>query len=210
MPDAQRSLPATTLTWSTGLLPCVVQDARTGVVLMLAWMNQEAFARTRERGEAWFWSRSRHTLWRKGETSGHTMRVVDLRVDCDGDAILLAVIPRGPACHTGRSSCFHHDADGRLRGTGGPALAHLAEVITERARTQPAGSYTAALLAGGIERVGAKVAEEAEEVVRAARRESDERLAEETADLLYHLLVLLAARAVPIERPLDLLLSRRG
>lgn len=210
MPDESGAAPDVALDWSAGLLPCVVQDARTGTVLMLAWMTPEALARTRETGEAWFWSRSRQSLWRKGETSGHTQRVVDLRYDCDGDAIVVGVIPRGPACHTGRTSCFHHDADGRRQDIGGPVLARLAQVIADRARAQPAGSYTAALLAGGVERIGAKVTEEAEEVVRAARGESDERLAEETADLLYHLLVLLAARAVRLERPLDVLLTRRA
>ena len=196
------------LNWSAGLLPCVVQDARSGAVLMLAWMNQEAWTRTRETGEAWYWSRSRQALWHKGETSGHTQRVVDLRYDCDGDAIVLQVIPRGPACHTGRASCFHCDVDGSVRETDGPVLARLERVIAERRETRPAGSYTTALLTGGVEMIGAKVSEEAEEVVRAARRESDERVAEEAADLLYHLLVLLAARAVPLERALDVLLSR--
>jgi len=196
------------LNWSAGLLPCVVQDARSGAVLMLAWMSQEAWTRTRETGEAWYWSRSRQALWHKGERSGHTQRVVDLRYDCDGDAIVLQVVPRGPACHTGRPSCFHYGADGRLVETDGPVLARLEAVIADRRLRRPSGSYTTALLTGGVEMIGAKVSEEAEEVVRAARRESDERVAEEAADLLYHLLVLLAARAVPLERALDVLLSR--
>jgi phosphoribosyl-ATP pyrophosphohydrolase/phosphoribosyl-AMP cyclohydrolase len=205
-----RPAPDVALNWTDGLLPCVVADARTGVVLMLAWMNQEAFERTRQTGEAWFWSRSRQSLWRKGETSGHTQRVVDLRYDCDGDALVAEVIPDGPACHTGRTSCFHYDADGRLREDGGPALARLAAVIAERARTRPPGSYTAALLEGGIETVGAKVEEEAGELVRAGRAESDERVAEEAADLVYHLLVLLASRGVLVTKVLDVLIARRA
>lgn len=198
----------TPLDWAAGLLPCVVQDARSGAVLMLAWMNRDAWARTQETGEAWFWSRSRSTLWHKGETSGHTQRVVDLRFDCDGDAILMQVVPNGPACHTGRTSCFYHDAGGRIQETGGPVLARLEAVIEDRRRTKPRGSYTATLLAQGVEGAGAKVTEEAEEVVHAGRSESDDRVAEEAADLLYHLLVLLAARGVTLTQVLDVLSAR--
>jgi phosphoribosyl-ATP pyrophosphohydrolase/phosphoribosyl-AMP cyclohydrolase len=194
--------------WSAGLLPVVVQDARTGVVLMLAWMTREAFERTRMTGEAWYWSRSRQTLWRKGETSGHTQQVVDLRTDCDGDAIMLQVVPAGPACHTGRVSCFHRDADGTEQEVAGPVLARLEGVIAHRKRTRPLGSYTAGLFARGPEAIGAKIAEEADEVVRAGRGESADRVAEEAADLLYHLLVLLAARGVPLTRVLDVLRAR--
>jgi len=196
------------LNWSAGLLPCVVQDARSGAVLMLAWMNQEAWTRTRETGEAWFWSRSRQALWHKGETSGHTQRVVDLRYDCDGDALVVEVITNGPACHTGRVSCFHYQADGRLQETAGPVLARLEGVIAERRRARPEGSYTAALLTGGIDGIAAKVEEEAEEVVRAGRHESDARVAEEASDLIYHLLVLLASRGVPTTKVFDVLLAR--
>jgi phosphoribosyl-ATP pyrophosphohydrolase/phosphoribosyl-AMP cyclohydrolase len=198
------------LDWSAGLLPCIVQDARTGTVLMLAWMNAEAFARTRETGEAWFWSRSRQALWRKGETSGHTQRLVAVRYDCDGDAILLHVIPDGPACHTGRASCFFMDDQGQIQGRGGPVLVDLEVVIAERRNTRPQGSYTASLLAGGIDALGAKVQEEADEVARAAREESDGRVAEEAADLVYHLLVLLAARGLSLAGALDVLMSRRA
>ncbi len=196
------------LVWKDGLLPAVVQDARTGAVLMLAWVNREALARTLETGETWFWSRSRQALWHKGETSGHTQRLVDVRIDCDGDAIVEQVVPSGPACHTGRPSCFYRTTDGQERPAPGPVLSRLAAVIDERRRTMPEKSYTASLLRGGIEAIGAKVAEEAEEVVRAARTESDERLAEEAADVLYHLLVLLAARSVPLTRVLDVLAAR--
>jgi phosphoribosyl-ATP pyrophosphohydrolase/phosphoribosyl-AMP cyclohydrolase len=208
--DAPTGSPAQTalLRWEGGLLPCVVQDARTGTVLMLAWMTPAAFERTLATGEAWFWSRARQALWRKGETSGHTQRVVRSAVDCDGDAVLLQVVPQGPACHTGHASCFYRDAGGREQLDAGPVLARLEAVIALRRRTMPAGSYTARLLAGGVDAVGAKVREEAEEVVRAARAESDDRVAEEAADLLYHLLVLLAGRGVPLARALDVLAAR--
>lgn len=198
----------TPLDWAAGLLPCVVQDARSGAVLMLAWMNQESLARTLATGETWFWSRSRQALWHKGETSGHTQRVVAIRIDCDGDAIVAEVVPRGPACHTGRPSCFFRTADGQEQPAGGPVLSRLEATIGARRRTMPEGSYTSALLRGGIGAIGAKVTEEAEEVVRAGRSESDDRVAEEAADLLYHLLVLLAARGVTLTQVLDVLSAR--
>lgn len=197
-----------TLVWEQGLLPVVVQDARSGMVLMLAWMNREAFERTRETGEAWFWSRSRRALWRKGETSGNTQRVTDLRIDCDGDAIMLQVVPAGPACHTGRPSCFYRSPEGRDMAEPAPVLSSLEMVIAERRRSMPAGSYTASLLRGGLGAIGAKMTEEVEEVVRAMRSESGERVTEEAADVLYHLLVLLAARGVPLTRVLDALRTR--
>ncbi|MDR7556205.1 MAG: bifunctional phosphoribosyl-AMP cyclohydrolase/phosphoribosyl-ATP diphosphatase HisIE [Armatimonadota bacterium] len=202
------SAQAALLRWEGGLLPCVVQDARTGTVLMLAWMNPEAFARTLATGEAWFWSRTRQALWRKGETSGHTQRVVRTAVDCDGDAVLLQVVPQGPACHTGHASCFYRDTGGCEQRAAGPVLPRLEAVIADRRRAMPSGSYTARLLAGGVDAIGAKVREEAEEVVRAARAESDDRVAEEAADLVYHLLVLLAGRGVPLARVLDVLAAR--
>jgi phosphoribosyl-ATP pyrophosphohydrolase/phosphoribosyl-AMP cyclohydrolase len=196
------------LAWERGLLPAIVQDARTGVVLTLAWMNQDALDRTTETGEAWFWSRSRQELWHKGVTSGHTQRVVDVRIDCDGDAIVAQVVPSGPACHTGRPTCFYRALDGKEQAAAGPVLPRLAAVIDDRRQAMPERSYTASLLRQGIGAVGGKVTEEAEEVVRAAREESDERVAEEAADVLYHLLVLLAARRVPLERVLDVLAAR--
>jgi phosphoribosyl-ATP pyrophosphohydrolase/phosphoribosyl-AMP cyclohydrolase len=196
--------------WSAGdLVPVVVQDARSGAVLMLAWMNREAFDRTRETGEMWFWSRSRRELWHKGATSGHRQRVVDLRVDCDGDAIVAQVIPAGPACHTGHPSCFFRTVDGVVETRHGPVLSRLEAVIAERQRTMAERSYTASLLRDGVEGIGAKITEEAEEVVRAARGESDERVEEEAADVLYHLLVLLAHRRISLTRVLDVL-ARRG
>lgn len=198
----------TPLAWGDGLLPVVVQDDRSGAVLMVAWMNREALERTQATGQMWFWSRSAQALWRKGETSGHIQRLVELRADCDGDALLARVIPEGPACHTGQPSCFYRLADGTEAGAGGPVLARLEAVVEERRRTMPTGSYTASLLRAGQEAMGAKVLEEAEEVARAGRAESDRRLAEEAADLLYHLVVLLSSRGVPFTRVLDVLAAR--
>jgi phosphoribosyl-AMP cyclohydrolase / phosphoribosyl-ATP pyrophosphohydrolase len=186
-----------------GLLPCVVQDWTSGEVLMLAYMNDEALRRTRETGELHLWSRSRQELWHKGATSGNTQAVRALRLDCDGDTLLALVQPAGPACHTGERTCFH-------RGQLEPLAPHeslpgLERTLVERARERPAGSYTVALL-DDPPRIGEKVMEEAEEVARAAREESDERVDEEAADLLYHLLVLLHGRGRALadaERVLD-------
>jgi phosphoribosyl-ATP pyrophosphohydrolase/phosphoribosyl-AMP cyclohydrolase len=165
------------------LRPAIVQDADSGRVLMLAWMDGEAERRTRESGEAWFWSRSREEYWHKGATSGNTMAVEELRDDCDGDALLLRVRPAGPACHTGSLSCF---APGLWR------------TIAQRAADRPAGSYTTELLNEGTAACARKVGEEAIEVVTASLAESDERLVSESADLIYHLYVLLASRGLDI------------
>ena len=175
------------------LRPVIVQDADTGRVLMLAWMDAEAERRTRESGEGWFWSRSREEYWRKGATSGNTLAVEELRDDCDGDALLMRVRPAGPVCHTGSLSCF------------APALWRT---ISERAKDRPEGSYTAKLLAEGPAGPGRKVEEEAEEVVRAALTESDERVVSEAADLIYHLYVLLASRGVDLAAVEDELARR--
>ena len=175
-----------------GLVPCVVQDARTGEVLTLAYMNREALERTRASGETWFWSRSREELWHKGETSGNVQRVRELRWDCDADAILALVEPAGPACHTGERTCFHN---GELEPVPGEALAALERTIEQRREERPEGSYTAELLADPG-RLGEKVRVEAGEVARAAAEEGDERVAAEAADVLYHLGVLLASRGL--------------
>jgi phosphoribosyl-AMP cyclohydrolase / phosphoribosyl-ATP pyrophosphohydrolase len=175
-----------------GLVPCVVQDAGTGEVLTLAYMNREALERTRASGETWFWSRSRQELWHKGDTSGNVQRVKELRWDCDADALLALVEPAGPACHTGERTCFHN---GDLEPVPGEALAALERTIARRRAERPKGSYTAALL-DDPRRIGEKVREEAEEVVRSAGEESDERVAAEAADVLYHLAVLLASRGL--------------
>lgn len=185
-----------------GLLPCIVQDYRSGEVLMLAYMNSEALARTRATGELHLWSRSRKELWHKGATSGNTQAVRALRVDCDGDALLALVEPAGPACHTGQRTCFYR---GELDGAPYETLPALERTLRDRARERPAGSYTVELL-GDPQRIGEKVMEEAEEVARAAREESDERVDEEAADVLYHLLVLMHSRGRSLadaERVLD-------
>jgi phosphoribosyl-ATP pyrophosphohydrolase/phosphoribosyl-AMP cyclohydrolase len=163
--------------------PAIVQDSASGRVLMLAWMNDDAERLTRETGEAWFWSRSRRTLWRKGETSGNTLAVDELRDDCDGDALLIRVTPAGPTCHTGSVSCFAPE---------------LWRTVAQRALERPEGSYTSELLAAGTGACARKVGEEAVELSVAALDESDERVVEEAADLVYHLYVLLAARGLDV------------
>jgi phosphoribosyl-AMP cyclohydrolase / phosphoribosyl-ATP pyrophosphohydrolase len=174
-----------------GLVPCVVQDWGTGEVLTLAYMNEQALRRTRQTRELHLWSRSREEPWHKGETSGNVQMVRALRLDCDGDTLLALVEPAGPACHTGERSCFHR---GELEpGAPYEALPTLERTLIERALKRPAGSYTVELLADPG-RIGEKVLEEAEEVVRAAREESATRVDEEAADVLYHLLVLLRSR----------------
>lgn len=186
-----------------GLVSCVIQDWRTGEVLTLAHMNALALERTRATGELHLWSRSRGELWHKGATSGNTQAVRALRLDCDGDALLALVEPAGPACHTGARSCFH-------RGELAPAAPHevlsaLERTLADRARERPPDSYTVELL-DDPPRIGAKVLEEAEEVARAARDETDERVDEESADVLYHLLVLMHSRGRALadaERVLD-------
>ncbi|HEU0316909.1 MAG TPA: bifunctional phosphoribosyl-AMP cyclohydrolase/phosphoribosyl-ATP diphosphatase HisIE [Solirubrobacteraceae bacterium] len=186
-----------------GLVPVVVQDWNTGEVLMVAYMNELALRRTRETGELHLWSRSRAELWHKGATSGNTQAVRALRLDCDGDTLLALVEPAGPACHTGERTCFH-------RGELDPPAPHealpgLERTLRRRVAERPAGSYTVALL-DDPELTGAKVREEAEEVSRAARQETDDRVDEEAADVIYHLLVLLAGRGrslADVERVLD-------
>ncbi|CAA9449846.1 Phosphoribosyl-AMP cyclohydrolase / Phosphoribosyl-ATP pyrophosphatase [uncultured Rubrobacteraceae bacterium] len=186
-----------------GLVPVVAQDAATGDVLTLAYANREAVEETLASGEAHYYSRSRSELWRKGATSGNTQKVVEVRLDCDGDALLYRVEPRGPACHTGEASCFSATLSGEGVGVTtadgqevllGAMVERLAGTIADRHREMPEGSYTVSLIGAGPERLAQKVGEEAVEVVVAAL--SDERLPEETADLVYHLLVLLEERGV--------------
>jgi phosphoribosyl-AMP cyclohydrolase / phosphoribosyl-ATP pyrophosphohydrolase len=193
-----------------GLVPVVAQDAESGEVLTLAYANAEALRLTAETGEVHFFSRSRGKLWRKGEESGNVMKLVQLRVDCDGDAVVALVEPSGPACHTGERSCFYRELDGgEPQPVAGEALATLQRTLRLRAAERPEGSYTVKLL-DDPKLIGEKVEEEAEEVVRAAREESDERVAEEAADLLYHLSVLLASRELPLSAAMEVLNGRRG
>ncbi len=187
-----------------GLVPVVAQESASGEVLMLAYANRDALERTAATGQAHYFSRSRAELWRKGETSGHTQSVRDIRVDCDGDAVLYRVEQTGPACHTGRPTCFATSVaqDGSTTSGDDPGahlLTRLATTIARRAVDRPAGSYTVQLLDRGVPKISQKVGEEAVEVVVAANAEEPERLASEAADLLFHLLVLLQARGVPLD-----------
>jgi len=186
-----------------GLVPCIVQDWSSGEVLTLAYMNEQALRRTRETGELHLWSRSRAEQWHKGATSGNVQSVRALRLDCDGDALLALVEPAGPACHTGERTCFHR---GELdRGAPYETLPTLERTVETRALERPQGSYTVELL-DDPKRIGEKVMEEAEEVARAVREESDRRVDEEAADVLYHLLVLVHSRGRSLadaERVLD-------
>ena len=189
-----------------GLVPCVIQDWSTGEVLTLAYMDAQALERTRATGELHLWSRSRRELWHKGATSGHTQAVRAIRYDCDGDALVALVEPHGPACHTGERTCFYC---GELE----PAAPHeilpgLERTIAARAAAPAEGSYTAQLLADPAF-AGAKVEEEAEEVARAVREESDERVAEEAADVLYHLAALVHSRGLALADAYEVLRARR-
>ncbi|MBI4236122.1 MAG: bifunctional phosphoribosyl-AMP cyclohydrolase/phosphoribosyl-ATP diphosphatase HisIE [Chloroflexi bacterium] len=197
-------MPTTVRLNEKGLVPAIAQDARTGQVLMLAYMDAEALRRTLETGQAWFYSRSRSELWHKGATSGHFLNVVEVRPDCDGDAILLRVEPTGPACHTGNDSCFYQEFDRAAWQAEGKAalssvLEELAEVVAQRRREMPAGSYTADLFRAGTERIAQKVIEEAGETALAAVAGAPERVRAEAADLLYHTLVLLEAAGVTLD-----------
>ncbi len=204
-----------------GLVPAVVQDALDGRVLMVAYMDAEALAATVATGEVHFHSRSRDRLWKKGESSGNVLRLRTIAVDCDGDALLVTADPVGPTCHRGTRSCFDPDGSTEERGQGFAWLEELWSTIQERAATRPAGSYTAKLLAGGVDAVTRKVTEEATEVLLAAKNveaagdgpaaagRRDE-LAGETADLLFHLLVLLAERGLAPAAALDVLRTRHA
>jgi phosphoribosyl-ATP pyrophosphohydrolase/phosphoribosyl-AMP cyclohydrolase len=196
-----------------GLVPVVAQDHRNGNVLMLAWATRDALEKTAATRQAHYWSRSRQQLWRKGETSGHAQRVVEIRLDCDGDTVLYRVEQQGPACHTGQPTCFStvvRTDGGTVTGSepGGHLLTRLATTIARRAAERPEGSYTVKLLDHGVAKISQKVGEEAVEVVVAANAEDRPRLASESADLLYHLLVLLAARGVSLDDVLRALEER--
>src|SRR5689334_18777106 len=181
-----------------GLVPAVVQDARTREVLTLAYMNEESLRRTLSEGETWFWSRSRNELWHKGATSGNTQRVVEVRTDCDSDALVVLVEPRGPACHTGARSCFGSEA-GEVEANLGVALEEVHRVVSERRREMPEGSYTTYLFEKGLNKILKKVGEESAETIIAAKDGDDEALKAETADLLYHLIVMLVERGLTLE-----------
>jgi phosphoribosyl-ATP pyrophosphohydrolase/phosphoribosyl-AMP cyclohydrolase len=189
------------LDWSKGdgLLPAIVQDATTGSVLMLGYMNAEALAATRASGRVTFWSRSKQRLWTKGETSGHFLELRAIAADCDRDTLLILAEPHGPACHAGTPTCFGLDAP-RAAADGLAFLSTLERVIAQRIALRPAGSYTAKLLDQGILRIAQKVGEEGLELALAAVAQSDEKIVGEAADLLYHGLLLLAVKNLSLEQ----------
>lgn len=194
-----------------GLVPCIAQDADSGEVLTLAYMNDESLKLTEQTGLIHYFSRSRQEIWKKGETSGNVQKVRQLRVDCDGDALLALVEPAGPACHTGKRTCFYRglESGDTPEPVNEEALAELERTLAIRATERPEGSYTVELLDNpGL--AAEKVLEEAEEVTRAVREESDERVANEAADVLYHLTVLLKSRDVGLDQVMEVLNGRRG
>ncbi len=181
------------------LLPAVLQDVHTGQILMLGYMNEEAYRKTLETKLAHFYSRSRQTLWLKGETSGHFQHVKEIRIDCDNDAILLKVDPEGPTCHTGHQSCFYRSVSEEEIQPSQSVLQDLEDLILERKKQRPDNSYTVQLFSEGKSKIAQKVGEEATETIVAYLSQSGQRLVEETADLLYHLLVLLADAGIPLD-----------
>jgi phosphoribosyl-ATP pyrophosphohydrolase/phosphoribosyl-AMP cyclohydrolase len=184
-----------------GLVPAIVQDATTGAVLMMAWMNADALRMTKESGFAHFWSRSRSKLWKKGEESGHTLAVVDLRVDCDADTILVRATPAGPSCHTGQPTCFFRDFDDASLPTSAPTIFDRLEQVIAARRDGDATaekSYTRSLLDKGWPKISAKITEESGELVAELPTGSDERVVSEAADLIFHVMVALGARRIPV------------
>ena len=198
---------------AAGLVPVVAQERGTGEVLMVAYANREALERTLESGFAHYFSRSRASLWQKGETSGHVQHVEEVRLDCDGDAVLYRVRQEGPACHTLSRSCFYRSVEaGELApaGHGGDVLSRLEEIVRERDEARPEGSYTSYLFASGVDKILKKIGEETTEVVIAAKNKERAELRAETADLLFHLLVLLRAAGLPLDAVWSELDSRFG
>jgi phosphoribosyl-AMP cyclohydrolase / phosphoribosyl-ATP pyrophosphohydrolase len=203
-----------------GLIPVVVQDVNSRQVLLLAYMNAESLKRTIETKETWFWSRSRSSLWHKGETSGNTQRVTEILVDCDHDALTLLVTANGPACHTGEQSCFHNElqeADGlhddqvaARESDLGAILNELYSLIGLRKHQRPAGSYTSYLFDQGLDKILKKVGEESSEIIIAAKNQDSEALVAEASDLLYHLIVLMVERGLTLDEIRDELVRRRN
>ncbi|HAF13067.1 MAG TPA: bifunctional phosphoribosyl-AMP cyclohydrolase/phosphoribosyl-ATP pyrophosphatase [Blastocatellia bacterium] len=202
---------------AAGLIPVVVQDARTRRVLTLAFMNAESLRKTLDTRETWFWSRSRSSLWHKGETSGNTQRVVDVLLDCDRDALTVLVVPSGPACHTGSESCFHNELQdaGPFEDVPVAGSTNLAEVldslyalVESRKRERPEGSYTTYLFDQGLDKILKKVGEESAETIIAAKNDDRNALVKESSDLLYHLVVLLVERGLSLGEVRDELVSR--
>lgn len=195
-----------------GLVPAIVQDAQSKEVLTLAYMNEESLQKSLETNETWFYSRSRKQLWHKGETSGYTQKIVDIRYDCDEDALLVLVEPSGPACHKGTYSCFADSMVGKVGPEKGSdrfaILGELESVIASRETERPEGAYTTYLFTEGVDKILKKVGEEASEVIIAAKNRSHEELKWETADLFYHVLVLLREQKLPLDSVLEVLEKR--
>ncbi|ASS90278.1 MULTISPECIES: bifunctional phosphoribosyl-AMP cyclohydrolase/phosphoribosyl-ATP diphosphatase HisIE [Aeribacillus] len=191
-----------------GLIPAVVQDAVSKEVLTVAYMNEESLKKTLETKETWFYSRSRQKLWHKGETSGNTQTVQEIRYDCDKDALVVLVIPNGPACHTGQYSCFSKESGGQVDGSRFDIINKLEAVIAEREAERPEDSYTTYLFEKGLDKILKKVGEEASEVIIAAKNRSHDELKWEAADLLFHLLVLLREQKLPLDEVLTVLKER--
>jgi phosphoribosyl-ATP pyrophosphohydrolase/phosphoribosyl-AMP cyclohydrolase len=204
-----RSLSALDWTKQDGLLPAIVQDADSGAVLMLGYMNREALAATQSSGRVTFYSRSRRTLWTKGETSGHHLDVQDIAADCDGDSLLILARPHGPVCHLNTPTCWGEDAP---RAAAQPLafLAVLEAVIAKRIETRPAGSYTAKLVDGGMLRIAQKVGEEGLELALAGVAQSDDAILGEAADLMYHMILLLEMKNLSLARVVAELESRHA
>lgn len=210
--------------WSEdGLVPAIVQDAQSKEVLMLAYMNEESLGLSVSTGSTWFWSRSRGELWNKGATSGHTQRIASMSYDCDGDTLLVRVEQQGPACHTGRYSCFHNDielqggaeqaaqtADEEIAKDRFAVLGKLEEIIAQRHAERPAGAYTTYLFDKGVDKILKKVGEESAEVIIAAKNQDNDELRSEASDLLFHLMVLLRERGLPLDDIMGELASRHG
>lgn len=199
-----------------GLIPAIVQDATTRQILTVAYMNRETATLSLTRGETWFWSRSRQEIWHKGETSGNTQKITEMHLDCDGDALLVLVHPRGPACHTGAETCFHQRLFSAVPGEDTPlgrfpeTVDRLIKTIKDRRKHRPEGSYTSYLFTQGRDKILKKIGEESAETIIAAKNRSREELTAESADLIYHLLVLLANEEVEFEEVLGELDRRSG
>jgi phosphoribosyl-ATP pyrophosphohydrolase/phosphoribosyl-AMP cyclohydrolase len=197
-----------------GLIPAIVQHARSGEVLMLGYMNQAAFERTRATGQVTFWSRSRQELWQKGATSGNTLRLVEIREDCDGDALLVLAEPAGPTCHTGARSCFlpapSATDEPDVTAPASAILTHLSDLVARRRAEQTEGSYTVRLLNSGVDRIAKKVGEEGTEVVIAAMKGDHAELRAELSDFLYHTIVLLEQQGVTLEEVFTVLKQRHS
>jgi phosphoribosyl-ATP pyrophosphohydrolase/phosphoribosyl-AMP cyclohydrolase len=216
--ESGRELEAAIKWDADGLVPAIVQDAQSKEVLMMAYMNRESLQLSVQNGVTWFWSRSRNELWNKGATSGHTQRIVSMAYDCDGDTLLVKVEQKGPACHTGKYSCFFNEIEVANASNASAApvenrfatLSKLETVIAERYAERPEGSYTTYLFDKGVDKILKKVGEEASEVIIAAKNKDNDELRSETGDLIFHLMVLLRERGLPLDDVIAEIESRHG